>query len=51
MGMPDHHICLLRNLYIRQEETYRTGHGKRRKQKGPENHDRGREGAEQMSEE
>ena len=28
MGIPDHLICLLRNLYARQEETVRTGHGK-----------------------
>ena len=27
MGLPDHLICLLRNLYASQEETVRTGHG------------------------
>ena len=27
MGIPDHHICLLRNLYAGQEATVRTGHG------------------------
>ena len=27
MGIPDHHICLLRNLYTGQEATARTGHG------------------------
>ena len=27
MGMPDHLICLLRNLYTGQEATVRTGHG------------------------
>ena len=27
MGMPDHLICLLRNLYADQEATVRTGHG------------------------
>ena len=27
MGMPDHHTCLLRNLYAGQEATVRTGHG------------------------
>ena len=27
MGIPDHLICLLRNLYACQEETVRTGHG------------------------
>ena len=27
MVMPDHLICLLRNLYAVQEETVRTGHG------------------------
>ena len=27
MGMPDHRTCLLRNLYVGQEETVRTGHG------------------------
>ena len=26
-GMPDHLICLLRNLYAGQEATVRTGHG------------------------
>ena len=26
MGIPDHLTCLLRNLYARQEETFRTGH-------------------------
>ena len=28
MGIPDHLICLLRNLYTGQEATVRTGHGK-----------------------
>ena len=28
MGMPDHLICLLRNLYAGQEATVRTGRGK-----------------------
>ena len=28
MGIPDHLICLLRNLHTGQEETVRTGHGK-----------------------
>ena len=28
MGMPDHLTCLLRNLYVGQEATVRTGHGK-----------------------
>ena len=28
MGIPDHLICLLRNLYAGQEPTVRTGHGK-----------------------
>ena len=28
MGIPDHLTCLLRNLYIGQEATVRTGHGK-----------------------
>ena len=28
MGIPDHLICLLRNLYTSQEATVRTGHGK-----------------------
>ena len=27
MGIPDHLICLLRNLYEGQEATVRTGHG------------------------
>ena len=27
MGIPDHLICLLRNLYAVQEATARTGHG------------------------
>ena len=27
MGIPDHLICLLRNLYARQEATVRTEHG------------------------
>ena len=27
MGIPDHLICLLGNLYARQEATVRTGHG------------------------
>ena len=27
MGLPDHLICLLRNLYAAQEATVRTGHG------------------------
>ena len=27
MGIPDHIICLLRNLYAGQEATVRTGHG------------------------
>ena len=27
MGIPDHLTCLLRNLFARQEETVRTGHG------------------------
>ena len=27
MGVPDHLICLLRNLYADQEATVRTGHG------------------------
>ena len=27
MGIPDHLICLLRNLYAHQEATVRTGHG------------------------
>ena len=29
MGIPDHLICLLRNLYAHQEATVRTGHGTR----------------------
>uniref|UniRef100_A0AC11D9X5 Uncharacterized protein n=1 Tax=Ovis aries TaxID=9940 RepID=A0AC11D9X5_SHEEP len=28
MGIPDHLTCLLRNLYLGQEATARTGHGK-----------------------
>ena len=28
MGIPDHLICLLRNLYAGQEARVRTGHGK-----------------------
>ena len=27
MGIPDHLICLLRNLYTGQEATIRAGHG------------------------
>ena len=27
MGIPDHLICLLKNLYSGQESTIRTGHG------------------------
>ena len=27
MGIPDHLTCLLRNLYVGQETTIRTGHG------------------------
>ena len=27
MGIPDHHTCLLRNLFADQETTVRTGHG------------------------
>ena len=27
MGIPDHLICLLKNLYAGQEATVRTGHG------------------------
>jgi len=27
MGITDHLICLLRNLYVGQEATVRTGHG------------------------
>ena len=26
MGVPDHHTCLLRNLYAHEEATVRTGH-------------------------
>ena len=29
MGVPDHLICLLRNLYAGQEATVRTSHGTR----------------------
>ena len=29
MGIPDHLICLLRNLHTGQEETVRTGHEKK----------------------
>ena len=28
MGIPDHLTCLLRNLYVGQEATVRTGHGR-----------------------
>ena len=28
MGIPDHLTCLLKNLYVGQEATVRTGHGK-----------------------
>ena len=28
LGIPDHLICLLRDLYANQEATVRTGHGK-----------------------
>ena len=28
MGIPDHLICLLRNMYAGQEATVRTGHGR-----------------------
>ena len=28
IGIPDHLTCLLRNLYVGQEATVRTGHGK-----------------------
>ena len=28
MAVPDHHTCLLRNLYVDQKATVRTGHGK-----------------------
>ena len=31
MGIPDHLICLLRNLYLGQEATVRTGHVKKKK--------------------
>ena len=27
MGLPDHLTCLLRNLYVGEEATVRTGHG------------------------
>ena len=27
MGIPDHFTCLLRNVYVGQEATVRTGHG------------------------
>ena len=27
MGLPDHLTCLLRNLYVGQEATFKTGHG------------------------
>ena len=27
MGIPDHFSCLLRNLYVGQEEAVRIGHG------------------------
>ena len=27
MGLPDHLTCFLRNLYVEQEATVRTGHG------------------------
>ena len=27
MGIPDHHTCLLRNLYVDQEATIRTQYG------------------------
>ena len=27
IGIPDHLTCLLRNLYVGQEATFRTGHG------------------------
>ena len=30
MGIPDHLVCLLRNLYTGQEATVRTGHGNNR---------------------
>ena len=29
MGIPDHLTCLLRNLYVSQEETIKTGQGTR----------------------
>ena len=28
MGVPDHHTCLLRNLYVDQKATVKTRHGK-----------------------
>ena len=28
MGIPGHFACFLRNLYVSQEETLRTGHGR-----------------------
>ena len=28
VGIPDHFTCLLRNFYVGQEATVRTGHGK-----------------------
>ena len=28
MGIPDHLTCLLRNLFVSQEASARTGHGK-----------------------
>ena len=31
MGIPDHLICLLRNLYAGQEARVRTGHGKKKR--------------------
>ena len=34
MGIPDHLTCLLRNLYVGQEATVRTGHGTNRFQIG-----------------
>ena len=33
MGIPDHLICLLKNLYAGQEATVRTGHGTTEKEK------------------
>ena len=33
VGIPDHLICLLRNLYIGQEATVRTGHGTEKEQR------------------